>query len=82
MAALRSAGLGRVARDVSAFTRQYTDPGRDEYRRRVMAAATAEDGEIEVDSDAAISDSDDYGEYLLCWVWVPDPDPEDDPEED
>ena len=40
-------------------------------------------GELEIDSDAQVSNGDDAGAYVQAWVWVPDDEaPDDDAESD
>jgi hypothetical protein len=69
--ALRAAGFAQEAKDVESFTHQYTDPEANAERVRWLAKADAEatDGEVEFDSDVAISYSED-GQYVLGWVWT------------
>jgi hypothetical protein len=71
--ALRTAGFTQEAERVSEFTKNYTDPtanaARHEWLVRAEAQA-AKAGEIEFDSDATISGSEEGGEYVLGWVWV------------
>lgn len=45
-------------------------------RYRQLADALTEDGHIEVDEDAVTSGSDDPGDYIQAWLWVPDPEKE------
>jgi hypothetical protein len=75
VAALRAAGLPEEAAEVEGFARQYTDPAVNARRVwwRDRADGEARDGEVEFDSDAAISHSPGAGEYVLGWVWVDGP---------
>lgn len=78
--ALNAAGFLQEAKNCKEFTEDYADPGRNANREAWLALAkgtVAKDGEIEFDSDATISHSGDKGEYVLGWVWVEDPDYED-----
>ena len=75
-AALRAAGYDGAAKDAESFTRHYTDPGLNAERLRWLERARdvrLKYGDIEFDSDATISESDDSGEYVLGWVWVEGP---------
>lgn len=68
---LREGGHSSEAEMVASWTSQYTDPQKDAYRREIISLAESKCGEIEVDENAAISESGDGGEYLLAWLWVP-----------
>lgn len=72
--ALKAAGFEAEARSVESFTRDYTDEEANENRKKWLrrARGVARDGEVEFDSDATISHSDDKGQYVLAWVWVDD----------
>jgi hypothetical protein len=78
LAGLRAGGHAAEAARVEAFVRDYLDPAANAERLRWLARAddqTARDGEVEFDSDATISHSDDpvRGQYVLGWVWVDGP---------
>lgn len=44
----------------------------NEEKRDAAIEAYARDGEIEVDADAVVSESDDNGAYVMAWLWVGD----------
>ena len=51
------------------------DPQHGESSRvrkiRILAKTTLEkDGELEIDDNAVISESDDNGAYVQAWVWI------------
>jgi hypothetical protein len=71
--ALRAAGYEQEAKEAESFTRDYVDPKANADRLKWLERAEEQKqkyGEIEFDSDATISHSDDNGEYVLGWVWV------------
>lgn len=77
---------GRVAEQLRAFGHPKLPDGQmhDEEKERIryveLASKHTKDGEVEVDSDAAISAGDDGGAYVSAWLWVYDPDAKDDDE--
>lgn len=82
--ALRAVGFESEAADVEQFTNDYVKPELNEERLSWLALArkqVAKDGEIEFDSDATISHSQD-GQYVLGWVWVDGPLEEDEEDDD
>lgn len=73
--ALRAAGMHGAALSVEQFTADYADDVKNEERLRWVEMARRQvqrDGEVEIDNDATISHSSDFGEYVLAWVWVDD----------
>lgn len=44
---------------------------RDEAIRELARNTIEKEGEIEIDSDALVSDGADNGAYVQAWVWVP-----------
>ena len=44
-------------------------------KQRILALASQDpklrDGELELDSDAKVSEGDDNGAYVQAWMWVP-----------
>lgn len=74
--ALVAAGFQQEATAVEQFTSDYVDLEANVERLRwleMAEAKAARDGEIEFDSDATISHSQEAGEegqYILGWVWV------------
>lgn len=60
---------------VTAFAARRTP---DELRYVALAKDLARDGELEIDDDAIVSGSSDAGDYVMAWVWVDDPESEDD----
>lgn len=70
--ALRQAGKHEEAAYLEELAADYVDPELNAEREAWIAQADNEhgrDGEIEFDSDSAVSRSDD-GAYVLAWVWV------------
>jgi hypothetical protein len=65
--------IKQLRKDIKEYD---NDPPQEEADRYREAAITryAKDGEIEIDSDAAISKGDDPGAYVAAWVWVRDDD--------
>jgi len=77
--ALRAAGFATEAAQVNDFTKMYTDPDLNVVREKWLEhaiATTQKDGEVEFDSDAIPSRTQDKGEYILGWVWVDEPEKE------
>lgn len=50
-------------------------PKKKTRRNKIMGLASQNpnlrDGELELDSDARISEGDDNGAYIQVWMWVP-----------
>jgi hypothetical protein len=76
---LHSAGYPQEAEAVAQFTAPYTDPNLNAARERWLALAREqieEEGELEFDDDATISQQVDTesgnGQFVLGWVWVVD----------
>jgi len=70
--ALRQAGKHEEAAYLEEQAADYVDPELNAEREAWIAQADNEhgrDGEIEFDSDSAVSRSDE-GAYVLAWVWV------------
>lgn len=77
--ALKAGGFKGEAKQVAEFTKDYATPRANAIREAWVKRAIAQrakDGEIEFDSDATISHSDDPGEYVLGWVWIEEPEKE------
>lgn len=53
--------------------REYTDPLDIEYVFRAIEEKYDE-GEVEIDSSALVSRSEDPGAYVMAWVWIGNPD--------
>lgn len=49
---------------------QRTDAEIEARRQAVVALVKHEDGVLELDTDARISEGDENGAYVQCWVWV------------
>lgn len=80
--ALKAAGLESEAEEVRSFSSQYTDKEENAEREEYIERADTKDGEIEVDSDAAVSVLEDNGAYVMAWLWVDGDKEEDEDEED
>lgn len=64
-----------TANNVREFTKHYTDPELNAEREKWVERAREQchsDGEVEIDADATISETDETegGQYVLAWVWV------------
>jgi hypothetical protein len=49
---------------------RFKDPPHAEMVRKWAKELHQEDGEVEIDDDAALSEGDDNGTYVAAWVWV------------
>lgn len=47
-----------------------TDEKRNELIRELAKLQWEQDGEIEIDAGAVVSEGDDNGAYVQVWVWV------------
>ena len=55
------AALAKAIEDADAVPARFREMARAEWEK---------DGEIEIDDDAVISESEDGGAYVQAWVWV------------
>lgn len=46
------------------------DPEEEARRVKIVALAKSEEGTIEIDKNAEVSEGDDNGAYVQAWVWV------------
>ena len=63
---------------INAFAARNSD-----YENALIERAREEhyrEGEVEIDDTSICSGSDDAGDYVLAWVWVSDPESEEDNE--